>query len=464
MSSFAKHFAVFKESVRAQRQEEKTARALEETDFLPAVLEVLETPPNPMGRLLLWSLLSFIGIALLWANLGHVDIVASAQGKVIPRGRIKVVQAADVGVVRAIHVSDGATVRAGQPLIVLDPTATEADAAQARESLFVAAIDRARGLALVDASAGGVGRFTAPEGTPAALAEMQRNLVAARIAEHRTALNGLREERAQRNADLGMVSAEVAKIQEQLPLAEEQLSSLEILGKDGLVPKMRIAEVKERVVGLRQDLVIRKEELTKDHAALAAVASQMAKLQSEFRAQALDALTEAEANYRLRSEEVKKADDKAGLTVLTSPIDGTVAQLSVHTLGAVVKPADPLLTIIPSDGELVIEAMVLNKDIGFVKAGQLAEIKLEAFPFTRYGIVPGTIETISNDSIENKELGLVFPAQVKLKQSFIRVGDKRVALAPGFSATAEIKTGRRRIIEYLVSPLARRVQEAGRER
>ena len=464
MSSFAKHFTVLKESVRAQRQEDKTARTLEETDFLPAVLEVLETPPNPMGRLLLWSLLSFIGIALLWANLGHVDIVASAQGKVIPRGRIKVIQAADVGVVRAIHVADGASVRAGQPLIVLDPTATEADAAQARESLFVAAIDRARGLALVDASAGGTGSFTAPDGTPAALAVMQQNLVAARIAEHRTALSGLREERAQRNADLGMVGAEVAKIEEQLPLAEEQLSSLEILGKDGLVPKMRIAEVKERVVGLRQDLVIRKEELTKDHAALAAVASQMAKLQSEFRAQALDALTEAEANYRLRSEEVKKADDKAGLTVLTSPIDGTVAQLSVHTIGAVVKPADPLLTIIPSDGELVIEAMVLNKDIGFVKAGQLAEIKLEAFPFTRYGIVPGTIETISNDSIENKELGLVFPAQVKLKQSFIRVGDKRVALAPGFSATAEIKTGRRRIIEYLVSPLARRVQEAGRER
>jgi hemolysin D len=317
---------------------------------------------------------------------------------------------------------------------------------------------------LVDASTGGAGGFTAPGDTPDVLAVMQKNLVAARIAEHRTALDALREERAQRNADLGMVAAEVAKIQEQLPLAEEQLSSLEILGKDGLVPKMRIAEVKERVVGLRQDLVIRKEELNKDRAALAAVASQMAKLQSEFRAQALDALTEAEANHRLRSEEVKKANDKAGLTVLTSPIDGTVAQLSVHTLGAVVKPADPLLTIIPSDGELVIEAMVLNKDIGFVKAGHPVEIKLEAFPFTRYGIVPGIIETLSNDSIENEDLGLVFPAQVKLLQSFITVGDKRVALAPGFSATAEIKTGKRRIIEYLLSPLARRVQEAGRER
>ena len=464
MSLLGKHLAVLKESLRLQKQQDKTARQLEETDFLPAVLEVLETPPNPMGRALLWSLLSFLALALLWANLGQVDIVASAEGKLIPRGRIKVIQAADVGVVRAIHVSDGKSVRAGEPLIVLDPTATEADAAQARESLFVAAIDRARAQALVDASAGGPGVFTAPAGTPAAIVTTQENLVAARIAEHRTALSGLRQERGQRSADLGMVSAEIAKIEEQLPLAQDQLNGLEVLGKDGLVPKMRIAEVKERVVGLRQDLVIRKEELTKDQAALAGVNSQIAKLQSEFRAQALDALTEAEANYRLRAEEVKKADDKAGMTVLTSPIDGTVAQLAVHTIGAVVKPADALLTIVPRDEELVIEAMVLNKDIGFVKVGQPAEIKLEAFPFTRYGIVPGVIETISNDSIENKELGLVFPAQIKLSQSFIEVGDKRVALAPGFSATTEIKTGKRRIIEYLLSPLTRRVQEAGRER
>ena len=178
----------------------------------------------------------------------------------------------------------------------------------------------------------------------------------------------------------------------------------------------------------------------------------------------LDALTEAEANYRLRSEEVKKADDKAALTVLVSPIDGTVTQLSVHTLGAVVKPADPLLIIVPKGEELIVEAMVLNKDIGFVREGQDAEVKLEAFPFTRYGVIKGTIERISTDSVDNKELGLVFPCLVKLHATHISAGMKKIALAPGFSATAEIKTGDRRIIEFLLSPLSRRLQEAGRER
>lgn len=462
--SFRRHWEVFTESLRLDRKRASTAKVHEETEFLPAALEVLETPPNPLGRAVLWSLLAFVFIAVAWASFGHIDIVASAQGKVIPRGRVKVIQAADIGVVRAIHVKEGQSVRAGQPLVVLDATLTKADAAQAKESQFVASIDRARATALVDASSGGIGRFVAPVNTPPEIAELQGRLVAARIAEHRTGLSALREERAQKAAELAMVSAEVAKLEEQLPLAEEQLASLVKLDKDGLVPKLRVIEVKERVVGLRQDVMIRREEVGKSRAALHGVDSQIAKLQSEFRATALDAFSEADANHRLRSEEVKKADDKAALTVLTSPIDGTVAQLAVYTIGAVVKPADTLVIIVPQGEELIVEAMVLNKDVGFVRVGQPAEVKLEAFPFTRYGVIKGTIEHLSTDSVENKELGLVFPCLVKLTQSYIAVGDKHVSLAPGFAATAEIKTGDRRIIEFLLSPLSRRLQEAGRER
>jgi len=464
MSFFRKHWDVLVESLRLQREQDKTARKFEETEFLPAALEVLETPPRPLGRVILWSLLSFVLIAVLWASFGHIDIVASAQGKIIPRGHVKIIQAADIGVVRAIHVKEGQMVRAGQPLVALDATLTDADVAQAKESQFVASIDRARASALVDSASGGSGRFVAPPNTPPEIAEVQGYLVAARIAEHRTALSALREDRAQKVAELAMVTAEVAKLEEQLPLAEEQLASLVKLDKDGLVPKLRVSEVKERVVGLRQDLTIRREETGKSRAALAGVDSQIAKLQSEFRATALDAFTEADANHRLRSEEVKKADDKAALTVLASPIDGTVAQISVHTIGAVVKPADPLLVIVPQGEELIVEAMVLNKDIGFVREGQPAEIKLEAFPFTRYGIVNGVVEQISHDSVENKEFGLVFPCLVRLSQTHVSVGSKRIALAPGFAATAEIKTGDRRIIEFLLSPLSRRLQEAGRER
>jgi hemolysin D len=436
MKRLRHHLAVLKESLATLRSEVRPPGREHETDFLPAALEVLETPPNPLGRAILWALLAFVAIALVWASIGHIDVVAAAQGKLIPRGYVKVIQAADTGVVRAIHVVEGASVRAGQPLIVLDPTTSEAEASQARESLSVAALDRARAQALVSAVGGGEVRFEPPAGVAPAVLAIQKNLVVARVAEHRTALAALEQEGSQRQADLTMVSAEVDKLEQQLPLAESQLTSFEALEGPGIVPKLKVAEVKERVVGMRQDLV----------------------------AKSLDALNEADANYRLRAEEVRKAEDKAALTVLTSPIDGTVAQLAVHTIGAVVKPADTLLVVVPKRAELVVEAMVLNKDIGFLREGQPVEVKLEAFPFTRYGIVTGRVEHISRDSVENKELGLVFPCLVKLSRSYIEIGPSRVDLAPGFAATAEIKTGQRRIIEYLLSPLSRRLQEAGRER
>lgn len=464
MNGFKRHFSVLRESVAAERVRVRTALKLSETDFLPAALEVLERPPNPLGRAVLWALLSFVAMAILWASVGHVDVVAAAQGKVIPRGHVKIIQAADAGVVRAIHVTDGAWVHAGQPLVVLDPTASQAEATQARESLAVAAVDRARAKALVAAGNGGRFVFEAPAGTPPGVLAIQESLVAARVAEHRTAVSALLQERAQRASELAMVSAEVRKLEEQLPLAETQLTSLESLQGPGVVPRLKVAEVKERVVGLRQDLIIRREEMTKDRAAFAGVESQIAKTESEFRATALNALNEADANYRLRAEEVRKAEDKASLTVLTSPVDGTVTQLAVHTVGAVVKPADALLVVVPKGVELMVEAMVLNRDIGFVHEGQHAEVKLEAFPFTRYGIIAGEVERISRDAVENKELGLVFPCLVKLAQPDIIVGAVRVPLAPGFAATAEIRTGHRRIIEYLLSPLSRRLQEAGRER
>ena len=260
-----------------------------------------------------------------------------------------------------------------------------------------------------------------------------------------------------------MVSAESAKLDQQLPLAESQLSGLKSLGKQGYAPKMKIDEVEERVIGLRQDMAIRKAELTKAVAAEAAVGNQIAKLRSQFAREALDALTEAEAARALRWEELKKASDKASNTILTAPEDGVVQQLQVHTLGGVVKPADPLMILVPAGGELVIEARLLNRDAGFVHEGQAVEVKLDAYPFTRYGVLKGVVEHVGRDAVEDKAEGLVFPAIIRLTKPWLKVGERRAFVAPGLSAVAEIKTGDRRIIDYILSPLARRVKEAGRE-
>jgi hemolysin D len=203
--------------------------------------------------------------------------------------------------------------------------------------------------------------------------------------------------------------------------------------------------------------------MTKAAAAQSAVDQEIGKQKSLFAREALDALTEAEAARALRAEELKKATDQAEMTILTAPETGVVQQLQVNTVGGVVKPADPLMIVVPKGGELVIEARLLNRDAGFVREGQKVEIKLEAFPFTRYGVLEGRVEHVSRDAVEDQKEGLVFPAIVRLTKPWLQVGARKAFVAPGLAATAEIKTGHRKIIEYLLSPLAKRVEEAGRE-
>jgi hemolysin D len=464
--AFAKrHADVLRESWKAARAAERERKQkADNTAFLPAVLEVLETPPNPLGRWILWAIMSFLTLALAWACLGQIDVVAVAQGRVIPDGRIKTVQAADQGVVRAIHVRDGQAVRSGQPLIELDPTVSGAEVEQAREALLIAQIDHARAQALIDSATGAGKPFAAPDGADPAVVATQQALVAARIAEHRAARQGAAEERNQQRSNRAMVAADVTRLEQQLPLAEQQLASFKSLESQGYAPRLRVAEVEERVIGMRQDLVIRREELSRARAALAAAEERLAGIDTTFRREALDALNEADAAVRLRTEELTIAQERNRRTALAAPATGTVQQLQVHTIGAVVRPADPLLVVVPEGSKLVVEAMVLNRDAGFVREGQLVRVKLEAFPFTRYGVVAGRLAFLSRDAVQDEKLGLVFPARVELSQFAIRVGRQMKLLTPGMAVSAEIRTGRRRIIEFLLSPLARRVEEAGRER
>lgn len=462
-----KHIAVAREAYRIDKQGTHTRKVHADTTFLPPALEILETPPNPLGRLVLWTIIAFLLLALAWSILGRVDIVASATGKVIPEGRVKIVQAAGEGVVRDILVRDGQRVAAGTPLIVLDPTVTGADLAQARESYRTALVDLARAKALAAHASGSEDGFALADLDPplsAAAMQAQAAFVRAKIAEHEAARSEIMQnlERAQR--DKGMVLAEMRKLQEQIPLVNERLRGLTELASQGYAPRLRVAESEERSIALAQDLAIRREESRKHDASLAALRQSLAKLEAEFAAETLDAWTEAEAAVRLRREELTKAKERSRLTTLIAPEAGTVAQLAVHTEGAVVRPADALLVIVPETAGLAVEAMVLNKDAGFVREGQAVEVKLEAYPFTRYGVVTGRLLTVSRDAVDDERLGLVYPAIVSLDSESLSVNGIQQRLEPGLAATAEIKTGDRRIIDFLLSPLARRVREGGRER
>jgi hemolysin D len=464
VEALKRHFNVLKESLTTAWEQEKLKRANDNTAFLPAALEVLETPPNPLGRIILWVIMGFLTLALLWACFGQIDVVAVAQGRIIPDGRIKTIQAPDQGVVRAIYVRDGQRVNEGDPLIEMDPTVSGAELQRAHEALLVAQIDRTRAEALLDHANGRQAVAQWPEGLDERTRSTQEAIVRARIAEHSARRSGLVQERAQRSADRAMVAADIDRIEQQLPLAEQQLQSFRNLEERGFAPRLRVAEVEERTIGMRQDRVIRRAELGRASAAEAAASTQLASIDAQFRREALDAFNEADATARLRQEEYNIAAEQNRRTLLRAPATGIVQQLQVHTVGAVVRPADALLVIVPDGSTLVVDAMVLNRDVGFVREGQPVRVKLEAFPFTRYGVVNGRLTFLSRDAVQDENLGLVFPARVELSEFSISVGGRATALTAGLAATAEIRTGRRRIIEFLLSPLQRRVEEAGRER
>ncbi len=438
--------------------------AWRESDFLPAALEIVETPPNPLGRIILWTLMAFVALALAWSIVARVDVVASAPGKVIASGRNKLLQAADGGVVRAIFVRDGQRVRRGQPLVTLDPTTTGADRAQAAANLQTALIDTARSRALLAGLQGRPAVFEPPAGASSMTVAAHRQLIASRLAELRAKVEGLRSQGDEAAAGDAGARAEMGRLRATLPYLAERVGRRQQLVDRGYASRLAQLELQEQLVDHQRQIAVQAENARRARASVAGVAQQVAGARAEALRAVLDELTKAEADARLAREELTKADQRSSLQVLRAPVDGIVQQLAVYSVGAVLKPADPILVVVPDSAELVVEAQVLNRDIGFVRTGQSVTVKLEAFPFTRYGTLAGRLAWISRDAVQDEKLGPVYQARVIVLPPDAGAASSSIRISPGLQATAEIRTDERRVIDYLLSPLERRLDEAGRER
>jgi hemolysin D len=421
-----------------------------EIAFLPAALEITESPPSPIGRAIGASIIALFCVALAWASLGSVDIVATATGKIVPGGRTKLIQPFETGVVRAIQVRDGQRVKAGDVLIELDPTMTEADQERQKSDLLAAELEVARQRAEQNAK----------------LAEIERQL-------------------GQKEAERATTSASAAKLQATIPVLQERVDIRKGLVEKALASKVIYLSEFQELVGLQQDLLLQQSRLLEADAATALLKETKERTAAEFRRTTYDALAKAEQKAASAAQEVVKADRRTKLQRLTAPVDGIVQQLAVHTVGGVVTPAQALAVVVPSDSQLEIEAMLSNRDIGFVHPGLKAEIKVDTFNFTRYGLLHGDVISVSSDAItrdrpqsgssdrgsgtaqsssEPKGQELEYAARISLDRPEMQVEDKLVKLGPGMAVTVEIKTGTRRIISYLLSPLARYKQESMRER
>jgi hemolysin D len=456
----------------------------QELEFLPAALEIVETPPSPIGRAIGATIILLFCAALIWASIGSIDIVASAPGKIVPSGRTKTIQPFETGVVRSIQVQDGQAVKAGDVLIELDPTMTQAETSHLESDLIAAELDVARlRAALSDGDV--LANFQPPENAPAALVATQRKFLADQAAEHQAKLAVLDRQRAQKEAERATIAATVAKLEASLPVMEERVEMRKTLYDHSNGSKASYLELLQPFVEGQQELKVQKSKISEADSALAAVIEERAHTDAEYRRERFSELVEAERKARGLSDDVVKARRRTQLQNLIAPVAGTVQQLSVHTVGGVVTPAQALLVVVPSDSRLEIEAMVSNRDIGFVHAGQEAEIKIDTFNFTRYGLLHGQVLSVSQDAVirdrkqdrfDDRELGtqndtsepkgqeLNYTARISLDRTQMQIDDRMVNLSPGMATTVEIKTGSRTILSYLLSPLLRYRQETLRER
>jgi hemolysin D len=378
-------------------------RGTHELAFLPAALEIVETPPSPTGRAIGATVIALFFAALVWAFIGSVDIVATAPGKIIPSGRTKVIQPFETGVVRAIHVRDGQTVKTGDVLIELDPTMNAAELGHLKSDLIAAELDVARLRAALAGDANPLEDFRPPEGASPALIEMTRLFLISQTAEQQAKLAAIDRQLAQKEAERATVAATIGKLEATIPLLGERVDVRKQLYDKALGSKLTYLTEYQDYVGQQQELLVQKSRYHEAEAAVAALTETRAQTAAEYRRTRFEELTKAEQKAAGLAQDVIKAERRTTLQVLTAPVDGVIQQLAVHTNGGVVTPAQALLVVVPLDSHLEIEAMVSNHDIGFVHVGQQVEIKVDTFSFTRYGLLHGEVLNVSQDAITREK-------------------------------------------------------------
>src|SRR5215813_11243104 len=369
-------------------------RRAEELAFLPAALEIVETPPSPIGRAIGTTIIMLFCAALIWASAGTIDIVASAPGKIVPSGRTKVIQPFETGVVRSIRVQDGQAVNAGDALIELDPTVNAAERDHLHNDALAERLNIARLRAALAGGDDSVAGFAPPADAGTALISAQRQLLINQVTEHHAKIAALARQQAQKEAEQGTIAATIHKLETTIPVVQQRVDIRKTLMDKELGSKLTYFEILQLLVEQQEDLEVQKSHLHEAEAAAAAIRETRGQAEAEYRHKLSDDLAKAEQKTNGLIQDLVKAEQKTKLQLLTAPVDGVVQQLAIHTVGGVVTPAQSLLVVVPSDSRLEIEAMVSNRDIGFVQPGQEAEIKIDTFNFTRYGLLHGEVLSV----------------------------------------------------------------------
>nr|WP_314492884.1 HlyD family type I secretion periplasmic adaptor subunit [uncultured Pseudomonas sp.] len=439
-----------------------------EWQFMAPVLALQQRPPHAFPRLLQGLILSVLSLTLIWAVVGKIDVVATAQGKVVPSGRSKVIQPKESAVVTAIHVQDGQAVVAGDTLVELENRATAADLTRLAADLLSARVDAARAAAMIVS----VENDQPPQLPGDHLADIDRakrldvqRWLEGQYLELRSQLDQSTAEINRAEHELDAMDVSIQALRQSLPIARELMEDYAQLLAEQAVAKHHYLQRKHEYLQQQRELDQLKPKRQEVAAALQVATHRRAIILAQQRRNMLDLQHEAQLRAGALEQELDKAKLRHRQRTLTAPVDGTVQQLAMHTVGGVVTEAQPLMVIVPREQSIEVEAFLANKDIGFVQPGQAAQLKIETFSYTRYGLAQGVVSSVSHDAIEDAQRGLVYAVRIRLDSPWLeRPGAAPVRIAPGMVVTAEITTRQRRLISYFLTPLEVMARESLHER
>lgn len=422
-------------------------------EFRPLLVEIEERPTSPLGRGLLWTILIFMAIATLWLFLAKIDIVVTARGVVIPSGEIKTLQPIETGVISSINVVEGAFVTKGQILMAIDPSVTDTDLESKQKNLELLDLEIARLSALIEER----------EFNPAKISS-DKNIIETQQLIYTSKRTGYHQQ-------IQLLVEQINQINYQKDAAKQDIGRLYKLSESAVAREKRLLEVKDlitqqefekahnEVIEYEEQILLRAHEINKLHAKLTELEEQKLLITQDYNNKLLEELTQKRKEATMLNVEIKSIEFRQSKQYLRAPVDGYVGKLHIHTIGGVVTPAEKVITVIPKDAPLIIKATILNQDSGFVKRGLETSIKVDTFDFQKYGMIPGVVTHKSNDSIEDEKLGPVYEIYIEPKKHFLMVNSQKVLLHSGMSVTAEMKVGKRRVIEFFLYPLIKYLDE-----
>lgn len=423
-------------------------------DFRPILAEVEERPANPAGRIFLWTIILLMVVIISGLIFVKVDVVVSARGKIIPVGDVKVLQPLETGVVNRILVKEGDFVKKGDVLVEIDPSMDRADLEGKERNLRFNRIAMERIKAVLDGKEFMMSGNNPEADTQLQLYHSQKSLYILTIQE---------KEKEFRETEIALKSLkdEIWKLKNLLNIVADEEKRQKSLSEIGALAENRYMEKLKERMNLEKEIDIKTSQVEEYTTRLEKIREEIETFKSGFKEKLLSELSGNVQGKNVLEAEVSNIKFRQGKRFITSPVNGYVHLLPVKTVGGVVTPAQPLVSIVPEKTPLMTRSLVFNKDIGFVKEGQRCVIKVDTYDFQKYGVLEGEVETVSPFSIEDKENGIDgYPVHVKMSSEELKTKDGKVyKIKPGMSVTAEINVGKRRVIEFFLFPVIKYLDE-----